>query len=130
MIGSILSFLGGLVSPVTEVIKGKQAIKKAVTDSKIKRIEAKEMTDIELDKLSRENSGWMDDISFYLFLMPMVFAFYPPALPHIQAGFIALESMPQWYQYGLGMMLVSVWGYRKLVSPIVESIAKAYLGKF
>ena len=130
MLGPILSLLGGLISPITEVVKGKQAIKKAVTESKIKRIEAKEMTDIELDKLSRENSGWRDDISFYLFLMPMVLAFYPPALPHIQAGFIALESMPQWYQYGLGMMLISVWGYRKLVSPIVEAIAKAWLGRF
>ena len=130
MLGPILYLLGGLISPITEVVKGKQAIKKAVTESKIKRIEAKEMTDIELDKLSRENSGWMDDISFYLFLMPMVLAFYPPALPHIQAGFIALESMPQWYQYGLGMMLISVWGYRKLVSPIVEAVAKAWLGRF
>ena len=130
MLGPILSLLGGLISPITEVVKGKQAIKKAVTESKIKRIEAKEMTDIELDKLSRENSGWMDDISFYLFLMPMVLAFYPPALPHIQAGFIALVSMPQWYQYGLGMMLISVWGYRKLVSPIVEAVAKAWLGRF
>jgi len=48
---------------------------------------------------------------------------------HIENGFAVLRGMPEWYQYALGMMLVSVWGYRKLVSPIIQSIAKAYLGK-
>tara|TARA_R110000796_G_scaffold44892_1_gene109083 strand:+ start:1522 stop:1920 length:399 start_codon:yes stop_codon:yes gene_type:complete len=129
MIGSILGFLGTLVSPITEVVKGKQAIKKAITDSNIEKIRNNQMSDIDMDKLNRESAGLMDDISFYIFLSPAVLAFYPPALPHIKAGFIALEGMPQWFQLALGMMLISVWGYRKLVGPIITSIATAYLGK-
>ncbi len=125
----IFGFLSALVSPITEVIKGKQEIKKAVTLSTIKKIRTDQLTDAEMDNLSRGQAGLMDDVSFYVFLAPALLAFYPPALPHIQAGFLALESMPEWWQYSLGMMLVSVWGYRKLVSPIVTSIAKAYLGK-
>tara|TARA_R110000744_G_scaffold225644_1_gene343994 strand:+ start:816 stop:1214 length:399 start_codon:yes stop_codon:yes gene_type:complete len=129
MFTAVLGFLGGLIKPITEVVKGKQAIKKAITDSNIKKIQDGLMSDIDMDKLGRENAGMMDDISFYVFLSPAVLAFYPPALPHITAGFAALEAMPQWFQMALGMMLVSVWGYRKLVGPIITSLAKAYLGK-
>ena len=125
---SILALLGSLVSPVTEIIKGRQAIKAASTKATIDRIERGELSDIALDQDSRANAGLMDDISFYSFLSPALLAFYPPALPHIQAGFRALEGMPQWYQAALGMMLISVWGYRKLVSPIIMSLTKAYLG--
>ena len=85
--------------------------------------------DINMDNNSRQLSGWMDDASFFIFLMPAVLAFYPPALPHIEAGFVALKSMPLWYQYALGMMLVAVWGYRRLVTPIVEIVVKTYAKK-
>lgn len=121
----ILGFFTALISPVTEIVKSKQALKKAVTDSKIDSIKRGEVSDIDMDNAARTNAGWMDDVSFFVFLLPAVLAFYPPALPHIAAGFKALELMPQWYQLALGMMLVSVWGYRKLVGPIIQSIVKS-----
>ncbi len=135
-----LSFLSGLISPITELIKGKQKIKAAKTEakiatraalveSKVKSIERGEVSDIEMDNIARQQAGWMDDVSFFAFLLPAILSFYPPALPHIKAGFVALELMPQWYQAALGMMLISVWGYRKLLGPIIQSLAKAYLGK-
>lgn len=125
-----------LSSPLTTWMKGKQemaqskqAERRAISDAKIQTIKRGDVSDISMDQESRGLAGWMDDISFYVFLSPAVLAFFPPALPHVTAGFAALESMPQWWQAGLGMMLVSVWGYRKLVSPIIQSIAKAWLGK-
>jgi len=111
------------------VIKGKQAVRAAVTKAKIDSIERGELSEIQADTEARANAGLMDDISFYVFLSPAIFAFWPPALPHIKAGFQALEGMPQWYQAALGLMLASVWGYRKLLSPIIQMLAKAYLGK-
>ena len=120
----ITALLSAISTPITESIKGKQAIKKAITDAKIKNIEAGQLSDIELDKIERQNAGWMDDISFAIFLIPAVLAFFPPATPHIKAGFAVLEGMPQWYQVALGMMLVAVWGYRKLVGPMIESLVK------
>ncbi len=128
MVG-IFSFLSALVSPVTEYVKGKQAINKAVVKSKINKIERGQVSDIELDSTARQTAGWMDDISFFVFLSPALLCFYPPALPHIKAGFTALATMPEWWQYALGMMLISVWGYRKLVSPIILSLAKVWMKK-
>ena len=124
-ITTLTTVLTTLASPITEIIKGKQKIAKARSAAKLRSI----YSDNEMDKNSRATAGWMDDVSFFVFLTPAVLAFYPPALVHVKAGFVALESMPQWYQAALGMMLVSVWGYRKLVSPIIQSVAEAYLGR-
>ncbi len=126
---SALALLKGIASPVTQIIKGRQEIKAAKVKSIIESIERGEESDITLDEEAMNRAGWMDDLSFFIFLLPAVLSFYPPALPHIMAGFEALEVMPQWWQMSLGLMLISVWGYRKLISPIITSLAKAYTGK-
>lgn len=136
---NLLTILPDLIRGGFGLLREKQQLKAAVTESKIvnraakvqariESIERGELSDIEMDNQARAQAGWMDDVSFFVFLLPAVLSFYPPALPHIRAGFEALATMPPWYQYALGMMLVSVWGYRKLVGPIIQSIAKAYLG--
>ena len=134
------SIVTNLISSGVSYFSEKNKIKAAITErkdelarlsleSKLEVIKRGDIADIEMDADSRNNAGWMDDVSFFVFLTPAVLAFYPPALPHIHAGFDALRAMPEWYQYALGMMLVSVWGYRKLVGPIIQSMAAAYLGK-
>ena len=136
----LLTLLPDLIKRGFGILKDKQRVKAAVVEaalinreakvqSQIKSIERGELSDIELDSQARQQAGWMDDVSFFVFLLPALLAFYPPALPHIAAGFSALEKMPPWYQYALGMMLISVWGYRKLVGPIIQSVVKSYLGK-
>lgn len=102
-------------------------LKRTALDAKLKAIEAGQSADITQDKSARSEAGWMDDISFYLFLLPVPLAFVPDAVPHIQAGFAVLESMPEYYQIALGMMLVSVWGYRRLVIPLLEVIVKKWV---
>lgn len=109
-------------------VKRKDELSKLSLKAKIKHIENSQETDLSLDKANGSDPiPWANDLTLILFLLPFVGAFFPWALPHISAGFIALELMPEWYKYSLGMMLVSVWGYRNLVSPIIQSIAKAYL---
>lgn len=136
----IFTALSTLISPVVgyfsegQKIKAaqkerKDVLKEKALDTKLEGIRNGQESDINMDNDSRKHSGWMDDASFFVFLAPAVLAFYPPALPHITAGFEALETMPVWYQYALGMMLVAVWGYRRLVTPIVETIAKQYIKK-
>jgi len=124
-----LTALKLLAAPITGYLKGNQEIKAATVKAKVEKIERGDISDIELDSNARSSAGLMDDISFYIFLSPAILSFYPPALPHITAGFTALGNMPTWWQYALGMMLISVWGYRKLVSPIILSLAQAYAKK-
>ena len=113
-----------------EVKKRKDEIKKLSLKAKIKSIQKSEDINLSLDQSNGSDPiPWANDVTLVLFLLPFVLAFYPPALPHIIAGFEALENMPEWYKYSLAMMLISVWGYRNLVSPIIQSIAKAYLSR-
>ena len=107
----------------------KDVIKTKTLDAKIESIRNGQEADIEQDSGSRANAGWMDDISFYLFLLPVPLSFIPSMVPHITAGFAALEKMPEYYQIALGLMLVSVWGYRRLVIPLVEVVVKQWVSR-
>lgn len=135
-----IALIGDAIKAGVGYFSDRQKIKAAVTErkdeltklnleAKIKSATASVEHDMKMDEGARANAGWMDDISFYVFLAPAVLAFFPGMVVHVENGFTVLAEMPEWYQYALGMMLISVWGYRKLVSPIIQSIAKAYLGK-
>ncbi len=133
-------FLSGIVAPIGEYFTNRQTIKaaksvrkdelkKAHLDAKLAAIKNGQEADIRQDVNARQTAGWMDDISFYLFLIPVPMSFFPDMVPHIKAGFAVLDDMPEYYQIALGLMLVSVWGYRRLVIPIVEVVVKQWVGR-
>lgn len=122
-----MGFWKFIASPVTAVIEGFVDIKKAKTKAKINQVKRGESSDITQDNQARGFAGWMDDISFYLFLLPLPLCFYPPAVPHIRAGFEVVKTMPEFWQIALGLMLASVWGYKRLITPIVTAAVTAYL---
>lgn len=100
----------------------KERIEEAKTLHKINRIEAGDEHAMKLDVIERQNAGWMDDFSFAVFMIPAILAFFPAAVPHVVNGFAALEKMPIWYQYALAGMLIAVWGYRRIITPIIEKV--------
>ena len=123
---SMWSVLAGLFGPVVDYFKDKQEIKAAVRERgdvlkklKLEAITRSDDATITMDTEARSLAGYMDDISFYLFLAPLPLVFIPSMQPHVMAGFQALETMPVWYQTALGLMLAAVWGYRKIVQPII-----------
>ena len=142
MLSLITSAFTSLIKPVSEHFKAKSAIKAATSqrkdelkkldlEAKIKSIEKSEDVNNSLDV----NNGsdpipWANDLTLILLLIPCCLAFYPPAVPAVLAGFAALDSMPEWYKYGLAMAFISIWGYRGLVTPIVKVlVSKSILGK-
>lgn len=123
-------FLLNLVEPVVGLFQERQTIKAAKQErkdvlkqmslkTKLEGIRRSDQTMLDLDAGSRKYAGWMDDISFYLFLLPVPMVFHPATQKIVLDGFTALEGMPLWYQVVLGLQLASVWGYRKLVQPII-----------
>lgn len=122
---AIASFFTALISPVTEIVKGKQQIKKAITDAKIAKVNNGQMSDIDMDKESRGLAGWMDDISFYGVYAIFIMAFFPDTQPQIQAGFKVIEDMPMFIQGAMGLMLIRIWGFSRLLGPIVSMIVKS-----
>ncbi len=128
--------LVGLFDPITEYFKDRQVIKaetkkrgdelkKINLEAKLEGIKSASQNTLTMDAEARSLAGYMDDISFYLFLLPLPLVFIPSMQPHVMNGFAALEKMPMWYQVALGLMLAAVWGYRKLVQPLMLK----FLGK-
>ena len=97
------------------------ALKERALEAEIEQIQLGNAVDRGLDQQTEQRISWADDLTLVLFLSPLVGAFIPPAVPHIREGFAVLESMPAEYKYAVGMMLVSVWGYRTLVVPIIKA---------
>ena len=130
------AILTGLFEPVASYFKDRQVIKAATKErgdelkkinleAKLEGIKSASQNTLTMDAEARSLAGYMDDISFYLFLLPLPLAFIPVMQPHVMAGFAALEAMPLWYKVSLGLMLAAVWGYRKIVQPLILK----FLGK-
>ncbi len=130
---SIISSIGGYFTEGQKIKAAQKErqdeLKNMELTTKLESIRNGQMADISQDTSATTNAGWMDDISFYLFLLPVPLSFFPSMVPHIRAGFEVLESMPQYYQVALGLMLVSVWGYRRLVIPLVEVVVKQWVAR-
>lgn len=130
---SIISSIGGYFTEGQKIKAAQKErqdeLKNMELTTKLESIRNGQMADISQDTSANANAGWMDDISFYLFLLPVPLSFFPSMVPHIRAGFEVLESMPQYYQVALGLMLVSVWGYRRLVIPLVEVVVKQLVAR-
>lgn len=138
---NFLTLLSPLIDPVAKYFGERQVIKAEKTkrkdelsklslETKLEGIRNASEADMQMDVKARGVAGWMDDFSFFVFMLPALLAFVPSMVPTVTAGFIALEAMPEYYQLALGMMLVAVWGYRRLVTPIVEILIKnSVMGK-
>ena len=132
-----ISAILGVFNSVTNAYSNNQKIKAAVrtrkdeltqtkVDAKIKRIADGDMSDIEQDDNARGFAGWMDDISFFIFILPIPLSFFPFFVPHIQEGFLVLKGMPVEYQCIIAMMLASVWGYKRVINPVIIAFTKKW----
>ncbi len=112
----IKEFLGALISPVTGLI-GKVSDNK----TKIKEKQIQQVIDAtdkeaawEVIHAKQTSAKWTDDWFSILLSIPLIGSFVPPAVPHIQAGFAVLDSMPEYYQYWLAVAILSSFGIRAL----------------
>ena len=80
--------------------------------------------DYDLDKIAMQNmaKSWKDELILIIFLVPIVLAFIPGMDVYVQAGFAAINAMPQWYVAIVIGMVVVIYGLRGLL--------KAYLQRF
>jgi len=121
----VYDLIAGLVSPVTEFIKGWQerkrakleselAVHAAVTQAKIQRLATAQEADIAWENLSIGNSGWKDEWFTIILSIPAILCFIPGLADVVYRGFDALKNCPDWYQWGLMIAIGSSFGYRKI----------------
>jgi len=56
--------------------------------------------------------SWKDEYWTVVLSIPLIAGFFPAAAPHILAGFKVLAEMPEFYQYWLGICVLTAFGMR------------------
>ena len=115
-----------LIGPITSLagtwLNGKVETKAAETKAKVAKAEAEAQimlsratSEADWEKIMAQGSqsSWKDEWLTILFSIPLVLVFAGDWGREIVAnGFTALETMPQWYQYTLGVIVAASFGVR------------------
>ena len=119
MLQALIGPLGNLASTWLE---GKVETKKAEAGAKVAKakaeaviMEKKATGEIDWDLAMAEGSksSWKDEWITILFSVPLILAFCGEwGRGVVQEGFTALQAMPEWYQYSLGLIVAASLGMR------------------
>lgn len=101
------------INLIRQWLKGKQDIQ-AAKDTRAAELVRQQGT---WEEIMAEGSitSWKDEWLTLLFSIPMILAFFPSAVPSVKAGFQALDSMPDWYQYTLSVIVAASFGVRSVI---------------
>ena len=128
--------IGQLIGPIANLaggwLQGKADAQAAAANLKLVEAEAKATimksaatSEAEWEKIMAEGTqnSWKDEYLVLLFSIPLILSFLPFewAKQAVTDGFAALEQMPQWYSYTLGVIVAS--------SFAVRSATKFFRGK-
>ena len=115
-----------LIGPIAELaggwLKGKASAQAAAANLKLVEAEAKATimksaatSEAEWERVMAEGSrdSWKDEWLTLLFSVPLILAFFGDwGRVIVEQGFLALEVMPTWYQYTLGVIVSASFGVR------------------
>ena len=93
--------------------EAKLKLTEAETKSKILLSEKTSVADWERIMAQGTQSSWKDEYLVLLFSIPLVLSFCGEfGRSAVANGFAALEAMPDWYQYTLGVIVASSFAVR------------------
>lgn len=115
-----------LLGPLTELAGGwlKGRLDKQAAEANLKLVEAEAKATImksaatseaEWEKIMAQGtmSSWKDEYLVLLFSVPLILCFTGEwGRNTVAEGFAALETMPEWYQYTLGVIVASSFAVR------------------
>mgnify|MGYP000965587719 FL=1 len=93
--------------------EAKLKLTEAETKSKILLSEKTSVADWERIMAQGTQNSWKDEYLVLLFSLPLILCFTGEwGRTAVANGFAALESMPEWYQYTLGVIVASSFAVR------------------
>ena len=119
----MIQFLAPLATLATTWLEGNVEKSKAKTAAEValKNAEAivyeKKATaeiDWDLEAIKGSQNSWKDEWLTILFSIPMILAFIPGMDGVVQQGFAQLDSMPDWYQVSLSVIIAASFGIRSV----------------
>ena len=117
--------LAALIGPISQLagtwLEGKVEKTKAETGAKVAKAKAEAVImekkatgeiDWDLEAIKGSQNSWKDEWLVILFSIPLILAFIPGMEEVVGNGFAQLETMPEWYQYSLGVIVAASFGVR------------------
>ena len=106
--------LAALIGPISQLagtwLEGK--VEKTKAEAVIMEKKATGEIDWDLEAIKGSQNSWKDEWLVILFSIPLILAFIPGMEEVVANGFAQLETMPEWYQYSLGVIVAASFGVR------------------
>ena len=115
LIGPISGLVGSWMDKKTEEQRGKSAVAKAKAEAEAKVMVSAATSTADWERLMAEGSknSWKDEWLTILFSIPLILAFCGDwGRTIVSEGFAALEAMPDYYQYTLGVIVSASFAVR------------------
>ena len=115
LIGPIASIAGVWLQGKADVKAAEAKLKLTEAEAKAKIMLSKETSIADWERIMAQGSqnSWKDEWLTILFSIPLVLVFLGDTGRQVVAdGFAALEMMPDWYQYTLGVIVAASFGVR------------------
>ena len=115
LIGPIASLAGSWLDAKTTKQAAEAKLKLTEAEAKSKILLSKETSVADWERIMAQGTqnSWKDEYLVGLFSIPLILVFTGEKGRQIVAeGFVALESMPEWYQYTLGVIVASSFAVR------------------
>ena len=115
LIGPIANLAGGWLQGKADKQAADAKLKLTEAEAKAKILLSKETSVADWERIMAENSGtsWKDEWLTILFSIPLIWAFCGDwGREMVANGFAALEAMPAYYQYTLGVIVSASFAVR------------------
>lgn len=113
MIGAI-PIIGDLIGLGKTWIQGKQKRSQAKADAEAAVLVSSATSRQEWEKLQAQASAnsWKDEYWTIVLSIPAIMCFFPQGVDAAAAGFAALDTMPEYYRYFLGVAITASFGIK------------------
>lgn len=101
-------------------IKQDGVLKAAVSEAKAKRAASGDTNAAKLDEISLNGRGWKDEYLLLLTTAPLILCFIPDYAGYVSLGFDSLNKVPEYYWYGLAMVYIDTFGFRRMLRTAME----------
>jgi len=109
-----IPIIGPIISLVNNGLTGFLDIRKEKTKGKLAVAKKYAEGDVawELEQVRGMQHSWKDEWFTIVLSIPLVGVFFPQLVPYFAEGFLALESLPEWYQRAIQIAIFASFGVK------------------
>ena len=96
----------------TKKLKAEQKLTKIKADTKLMEDQIAGKIQWEASAVDQMKGSWKDELILICLLGPAVAVFFPGMTDHIEAGFVALQSLPDYYKHLLYIACSASFGIK------------------